>query len=60
MSDLAMHNLGTPRFRERSRAGLLIMPSRPDWRERWLLLVVVLAVLAMGVYFHRTENRPPK
>ncbi|HQZ17775.1 MAG TPA: hypothetical protein PKU70_11670 [Vicinamibacteria bacterium] len=40
-------------------AGLLIMPLlEPDWRERWLLLVVVLAILAMGVHFHRTENRP--
>ncbi len=32
----------------------------PDWRERWLLLVVVLAVLAVGVHFHRTENGPEK
>ncbi len=32
----------------------------PDWRERWLLLVVVLAVLAVGVHFHRTENDPEK
>lgn len=40
-------------------AGLMIMPLlEPDWRERWLLLVVVLALLALGVHFHRTENRP--
>ncbi|MBX7187528.1 MAG: hypothetical protein K1Y01_20455 [Vicinamibacteria bacterium] len=40
-------------------AGLLTMPLlEPDWRERWLLLVVVLALLAVGVHFHRTENRP--
>jgi hypothetical protein len=40
-------------------AGLLTMPLlEPDWRERWLLLVIVLAVLALGVHFHRTENRP--
>ncbi len=42
-------------------AGLLTMPLlEPDWRERWLLLVLVLAILAMGVHFHRTENRPGK
>lgn len=42
-------------------AGLLTMPLlEPDWRERWLLLVVVLAVLAVGVHFHRTENDPEK
>jgi amino acid permease len=42
-------------------AGLLTMPLlEPDWRERWLLLVVVLAILAVGVHFHRTENRPEK
>jgi hypothetical protein len=42
-------------------AGLLTMPLlEPDWRERWLLLVVVLAVLAVGVHFHRSENRPEK
>ncbi len=40
-------------------AGLLTMPLlEPDWRERWILLVVVLALLALGVHFHRAENRP--
>lgn len=40
-------------------AGLLIMPLlEPGWRERWLLCVAVLAVLALGVYLHRTEDRP--
>lgn len=42
-------------------AGLLTMPLlEPGWRERWLLLVVVLAMLAMAVHFHRSENRPEK
>ena len=42
-------------------AGLLIMPLlEPDWRERWLLAVVVLAVIALGVHLHRTENRIEK
>jgi hypothetical protein len=40
-------------------AGLLTMPLlEPGWRERWLLFFAVLAVLALGVYLHRTENPP--
>ena len=42
-------------------AGILTMPLlEPDWRERWLLAFVVLAVIALGVHFHRTENRLEK